>query len=124
MRDAAVMPVVYPTAHVALGRRGNLQPGERVLVTAGAGGVGIAAIQHARAWGGRVIALAGGEAKCAVCREHGAELALDNTTDGWVDRIRAHPGDNGVDVILDPTVGRNSAPAQRGPTWAGRAGGE
>jgi len=121
MRDAAVMPVVYPTAHVALRRRGNLQPGEWVLVTAGAGGVGLAAIQLARAWGGRVIALAGGEAKCAVCREHGAERALDYTQDGWVDTIRDHTGGHGVDVIVDPVGGEVYDLALKVLAWEGRA---
>lgn len=121
MRDAAVMPVVYPTAHVALKRRGNLQPGEWVLVTAGAGGVGLAAIQLAKAWGGRVIALAGGEAKCAVCREHGAELALDYTQEGWVDRIRDHTGGHGVDVIVDPVGGDVYDQALKILAWEGRA---
>ena len=59
LEDAAAIPVVYPTAHVALQRRGQLQPGEFVLVSAAAGGVGLAAIQLAKAWGGRPIALAG-----------------------------------------------------------------
>ncbi|MFN4088009.1 MAG: NADPH:quinone oxidoreductase family protein [Alphaproteobacteria bacterium] len=121
MRDAAVMPVVYPTAHVALRRRGQLQAGEWVLVTAGAGGVGLAAIQLARAWGGRVLALAGGPEKCAICRSHGAELALDYREDGWVDAVRAHTGDHGVDVIVDPVGGRVYDLALKILAWEGRA---
>ncbi|MET4699482.1 NADPH2:quinone reductase [Constrictibacter sp. MBR-5] len=121
MHDAAVMPVVYPTAHVALQRRGNLQPGEWVLVTAGAGGVGIAAIQLAKAWGARVIGLAGGEAKCAVCREQGADLALDYTQDGWVDLIRTHTNGHGIDVIVDPVGGEVYDQALKVLAWEGRA---
>ena len=102
---AACVPVVYPTGHIALGRRGGLRAGEWLLVTAGAGGVGLAAIQIGRAWGARVIALAGGEEKLAVCRAHGAELALDYTEEGWVEAVREATGGRGADVIFDPVGG-------------------
>ncbi len=102
---AAAVPVVYPTAHIALGRRARLQAGETLLVTAGAGGVGLAAIQVGRAWGARPIALAGGAEKLAVCREHGAEAAFDYTDDGWVEAVRAATGGRGADVIFDPVGG-------------------
>jgi NADPH2:quinone reductase len=54
LEQAAAIPVVYPTAHIALQKRGQLQDGEFVLVSAAAGGVGLAAVQLARAWGGRL----------------------------------------------------------------------
>jgi len=102
---AACVPVVYPTGYIALGRRGGLKAGEWLLVTAGAGGVGLAAIQIGKAWGARVIALAGGREKLAVCRAHGAEIALDYTVDGWVEAVREATGGRGVDVIFDPVGG-------------------
>lgn len=121
MADAATVPVVYPTAHIALRRRGNLRPGEWLLVTAGAGGVGIAAIQIGRAWGARVIALAGSGEKCRVCEQNGAELALDYTTPGWVDAVREHTGGHGVDLVFDPVGGDVYNNALKVIAWEGRA---
>ncbi len=77
LEQAAAIPVVYPTAHVALQRRGRMKEGEFILVSAAAGGVGLSAIQLARAWGGRPIALAGSADKRQVCLDNGAEIALD-----------------------------------------------
>ena len=102
---AACVPVVYPTGHIALGRRGGLKAGEWLLVTAGAGGVRLAAIQIGKAWGARIIALAGGDRKLEVCRANGAELALDYTCGDWVEAVRDHTGGRGVDVIFDPVGG-------------------
>lgn len=119
--DAAAIPVVYPTAHIALGRRGQLKAGEWLLVTAGAGGVGLAAIQIGRAWGARVIALAGGEEKCRVCRENGAELALDYRQEGWVDAVREATGGSGADVVFDPVGGAVYNDALKVIAWEGRA---
>jgi NADPH2:quinone reductase len=106
MKAAACVPVVYPTAHVALHRRGCLQAGETLLVTAAAGGVGIAAVQLGKAWGARVIALAGGEKKCAVASANGADHAFDYLSDvDWVESIREITNGTGVDVIYDPVGG-------------------
>jgi len=106
LKHAACVPVVYPTAHVALCRRGALAAGETLLVTAAAGGVGVAAVQLGKAWGARVIALAGGAEKCRVAKEQGADLAYDYTSDvDWVEAIRAETGGAGVDVIFDPVGG-------------------
>lgn len=119
--DASAIPVVYPTAHIALGRRGRLKAGEWLLVTAGAGGVGLAAIQIGRAWGARVIALAGGEEKCRICRENGAELALDYRHEGWIDSVREATGGHGADVVFDPVGGAVFNDALKVIAWEGRA---
>lgn len=105
LEEAAAIPVVYPTAHVALQRRGQLQPGEFVLVSAAAGGVGLAAIQLAKAWGGRPIALAGSAEKRQVCLDNGAEIALDYSDDAWIDAVREHTGGKGFDLMFDPVGG-------------------
>lgn len=121
LRLAATVPVVYPTAHVTLGRRAALQAGEFLLVTAGAGGVGLAAVQIGRAWGARVIALAGSEEKCAVCREHGAELALNYRDAGWVDAVLAHTGGLGCNVVYDSVGGDVFNTALKAIAFEGRA---
>ncbi|MEL0090062.1 MAG: NADPH:quinone oxidoreductase family protein [Rhodospirillales bacterium] len=122
MRAAACVPVVYPTAHIALRRRGNLQSGETLLVTAAAGGVGIAAVQLGKAWGARVIALAGGEKKCSVARENGADHTFDYLSDlNWVEAIRDLTNGTGVDVIFDPVGGEIFNDALKVLAFEGRA---
>ena len=122
LKDAACVPVVYPTGHIALGRRAHLQMGETLLVTAAAGGVGIAAIQLGKAWGAQVIALAGGAEKCAVAKAQGADHALDYTScEDWVEAVRQITGGNGVDVIYDPVGGDIFDKALKVIAFEGRA---
>jgi NADPH2:quinone reductase len=103
--EAAAFFVNYQTGWFGLVRRARLQPGEVVLVHAGAGGVGSAAIQLARAAGARVIATAGSAEKVALCRELGAELAIDYRTDDFVAAVKAFTGGRGADVVYDPVGG-------------------
>src|SRR3712207_5499022 len=77
---AAALFLTYQTGYVGLHRRAHLQAGEWLLVHAGAGGVGTAAIQLGKAAGARVIATAGGARKVEVCRELGADHVVDYTT--------------------------------------------
>ena len=121
LADAAAIPVVYPTAHVSLGRRGQMREGEFVLVSAGAGGVGLAAVQLAAAWGGRPIALAGSAEKRQVCLDNGAELALDYSDAGWVDAVRDFTNGHGFDLMFDPVGGETFNQALKVIAWEGRA---
>ena len=106
---AASILVTYQTAYVSLIRRARLVAGEWLLVHAGAGGVGTAAIQLARAHGARVIATAGSEEKRAVCAEEGAEVVLDYRRDDLVDAVLAATDGRGVDLVLDPVGGETFA---------------
>lgn len=103
--QAAAMPVVFQTSLFALEYRAKLQPGEWLLVHAGASGVGIAAIQLGVAMGARIIATAGSEEKLEFCRQHGAEHALNYRDDNWVDQVKQIAGKFGADVIYDPVGG-------------------
>ena len=67
LAEGAALPIAYGTAHLALTRRARLAPGETVLVTAAAGGVGIAAVQLARLLGARAVAACGSAEKLALC---------------------------------------------------------
>ena len=78
----------------------RLQPGETLLVHGGTGGIGMFAIQYATALGCQVIATAGTPDKLALCRELGADVALDYHGD-WVAEVKAATDGRGVDVILD-----------------------
>jgi len=102
---AAALHVVYQTGHLALHRRAQLQPGETLLVHAGAGGVGSAAIQLGLAAGARVIATAGGPEKVEVCRKLGAHLAIDYREQDFVEPVKEFTEGRGADVVYDPVGG-------------------
>jgi NADPH2:quinone reductase len=102
---AAALPITYQTAHVALHHRARLEAGETVLVHAGAGGVGSAAVQIAKAAGARVIATAGGPEKVEVCEGLGAEVAIDYREENFVEVVKEATEGRGVDVIFDPVGG-------------------
>jgi NADPH2:quinone reductase len=101
---ASAMPIVFHTSWYALRHRGALQPGEWLLVHAGASGVGMSAIQIGKALGARVIATAGSAEKLDFARSQGAEHALDYNDGGWVDEVKRITG-AGADVIYDPVGG-------------------
>jgi len=102
---AAALQITYQTGHLALHHRARLQPGETLLVHAGAGGVGSAAIQLGRAAGAHVIATAGGAEKTEVCRGLGADLAIDYTSDDFVAAVKEATDGRGADVVYDPVGG-------------------
>ena len=102
---AAALFLTYQTGHVGLHRRARLQAGEVVLVHAGAGGVGSAAIQLAKAAGATVIATAGGPEKVAVCLELGADHAIDYRAKDFIGPVKEITGGRGADVIYDPVGG-------------------
>lgn len=120
IREAVALPVIYPTAHLALKDRAGLKPGETVLVHAGAGGVGSAAIQLARHWGARVIATAAGAEKLALCSAMGAEHVIDYAVEPLVERVREITGGAGVDVVIDPVGGKVALDSLRCLAWGGR----
>jgi len=103
--EAAALPVVYQTSFFALRDRGQLKPGEWLLVHAGASGVGMAAIQLGKAWGARVIATASSAAKLDFCRAQGADHVFNYGTPDWVENVKRLTGGRGADVIYDPAGG-------------------
>lgn len=117
---AAGFLVTYGTSHAALHRRARLRAGETMLVHAGAGGVGSAAVQLAVAAGARVLATAGGPEKVEVCRKMGAELAIDYTAGDFVDPVKDATGGRGVDVVVDPVGGDVFDRSLRCLAWEGR----
>lgn len=117
---AAALPIVYPTAYAALAWRANVAAGEWLLVTAAAGGVGLACVEVGKALGAKVIALAGGEDKLAVTRRFGADVAIDYREAGWVDRVRAATAGHGVDVVVENVGGDVFEGAMKSLAWAGR----
>ncbi|SNR50743.1 NADPH:quinone oxidoreductase family protein [Blastococcus mobilis] len=102
---AASLYLTYQTGYVGLHRRANIQAGDWLLVHAGAGGVGTAAIQLGKAAGAKVIATAGGARKTEVCRELGADHVIDYTTEDFVPIVKEVTGGHGADIVYDPVGG-------------------
>jgi len=99
--EAAAIPEAFLTAYLNLFTIGRLKSGEVALIHAGASGVGTAAIQLARAAGARAFASAGTDEKLMLCRELGAELAINYKLEPFQERVAAATGGRGADVVLD-----------------------
>jgi NADPH2:quinone reductase len=104
--QVACVPVAFGTAHEALFALGKLARGQRVLVHAGAGGVGLAAIQLAKAAGAEVLTTASSDEKLARLREFGAAHGINYKTGSFNDAITAALGPNGVDLVIDTVGGK------------------
>ncbi|PVU98958.1 hypothetical protein BB559_001125 [Furculomyces boomerangus] len=100
--QAAGFYVAYSTSYVGLVVRGNLKPGETVLVLAAAGGVGIAAVQIAKALGATVIAAVGSEDKFDICKREGADHAINYRNKSWTQEVLKLTNGKGADIIYDP----------------------
>jgi NADPH2:quinone reductase len=112
--------LTYCTSLRALKDCGRLEPGESVLVLGAAGGVGIAAIEIAKAMGARVLAAASSDAKLAACTEAGADATVDYTTHSLREAVAAFTDGKGVNVVYDPVGGEYSEAALRSTAWHGR----
>lgn len=105
MNEAAAIPETFFTVWHNVFQRGGLKAGESFLVHGGTSGIGTTAIQLAKAFGAKVFATAGSEAKCAAMRDLGADLAINYKQSDFVDAIKEETGGKGVDLILDMVGG-------------------
>jgi putative PIG3 family NAD(P)H quinone oxidoreductase len=105
LQDAAALPETFFTVWTNVFDRGRLAAGESFLVHGGTSGIGTTAIQLAHAFGARVFATAGSPEKCAVCRDLGAERAIDYRQEDFVAVLKDVTQGRGVDVILDMVGG-------------------
>src|SRR6185312_12550891 len=117
---AAGFPVAYGTSHGALEWRARLRPGEWLLVTGAAGGVGLTAVEIGKAMGARVIACAGSPEKLAIAQQHGADHLIEYSKEDIRERVKAITGGHGADVIYDPVGGDVFDAALRCIAWGGR----
>ncbi|WP_426435883.1 NADPH:quinone oxidoreductase family protein [Bradyrhizobium genosp. P] len=121
---------IYLTAYYTLVDRVRVEPGETVLVTGAAGGVGLACVEVARLLGARVIGAVGSPAKAAIVRDYGAEAVIDYSSEDVRDRVKALTAGEGVDVCVDNVGGALFGTLARLMRWNGRlapigfAGGE
>ncbi len=105
--EGAAFPLVFLTAWHMLVGRARVRPGEDVLVQAGGGGVGTAAVQIARLHGARVLATVGSDDKAARVRELGADAAINYRTADFLAEVRRLTGKRGVDVVVE-SVGQET----------------
>lgn len=99
--QAATLPIAYVTAHYALSHVARLAPGERVLIHAGAGGVGQAAIQIAKARGAEIYTTAGSPRKRDFLRAQGIVHVLNSRSLDFAEQIRVSIRSEGIDVVLN-----------------------
>jgi NADPH2:quinone reductase len=122
--EATAMGLVYQTAYFALRDRAGLRPGETVLVGGAAGGVGVAGIQLAKAFGARVLAAVRKPEQAEFVRTCGADAVVNigggNLREELRAQIFAETGGAGVDVVLDPVGGEFFSAALRALAWCGR----
>jgi NADPH2:quinone reductase len=103
--QAACLPETFFTVWSNVFDRARLQAGETLLIQGGSSGIGVTAIQLAKAFGAQVIVTAGSDEKCAACSELGADHAINYKTQDFVVEIKTLSAGRGVDVILDMVAG-------------------
>jgi NADPH2:quinone reductase len=104
---AACVPVAFGTAYECLFTAGNLEPGQTVLIHAGAGGLGMAAIQLAKRAGATVISTASSDEKLERLKALGLDHGINYATDSFVERTSELTASQGVDIVIDSIGGQN-----------------
>jgi NADPH2:quinone reductase len=103
--EAASLPETFFTVWSNVFDRGRLQPGETLLIQGGSSGIGVTAIQMAKAHGATVIVTVGSDEKAAACKALGADHAINYKTQDFVDEVKRITEKAGVNVILDMVAG-------------------
>lgn len=103
--EAASLPETFFTVWSNVFERGQLQPGETLLIQGGSSGIGVTAIQLAKALGAKVLVTAGSDEKCAACVALGADHAINYKTADFAEEVKKLTSGQGVDVILDMVAG-------------------
>jgi NADPH:quinone reductase len=124
----ASLLMTYGTSIHALKDRGHIKPGDNVLILGGAGGIGISAIELAKAYGGRVVAGVSSEAKADIAREAGADAVIvyprqpfdRDQSKALAEAFKAEGGRDGYQIIYDTVGGDYSEPAVRSIAWEGK----
>ena len=118
--QGAGFTITYATSYHAFHQSTALKPGETVLVLGAAGGVGITAVEIARALGARVIAAASSSEKLEFARQAGAEELINYSQVSLRDAVKELTDGKGVDVVFDPVGGELAQQALRSLAWQGR----
>ena len=107
--EAATIPICFLTAHLALRRLGHMQPGQRVLIHAASGGVGLAVVQIARRLGLEIFATAGSPRKRQYLQELGIQHVFDSRSQEFAAQINAVLGEPGIDLVVNSLTGESIA---------------
>ncbi|WP_027286173.1 NADPH:quinone oxidoreductase family protein [Rubritepida flocculans] len=118
--EAACFHVATATATNALLQRGQLMPGETLLVHGAGGGVGLAAVEVGKLLGATVIAVAGSADKLAIARAKGADHTIDHRRENFRQRVHEITNGRGADVVFDPLGGDTFDASLRCMTFGGR----
>jgi NADPH:quinone reductase len=119
LAEAACVPIAYGTAHECLFEFGHLKAGETVLVQAGAGGVGLAAVQLAKQSGATVLSTASSDERLERLKEFGMDHGINYREGDWVAKARSLSGGRGVDLVVD-SVGTTLAGSIDATAYHGR----
>ena len=103
--EAASLPETFFTVWSNVFERAHLQPGETLLIQGGSSGIGVTAIQIAKAMGATVLVTAGSDDKCAACIALGADHAINYKTSDFAEEVKKLTNGQGVNVILDMVAG-------------------
>ncbi|MFA6724534.1 MAG: NAD(P)H-quinone oxidoreductase [Lentisphaeria bacterium] len=117
LTEAAALPEVFATSYLNLVLEADLQAGETVLIQAGASGLGLAAIQTAKALGATVMTTVGSAAKAEAVRQIGADIIINRHTDDLGAAMDAHPVNVVLDCVGGPALGENFSRLARGGRW-------
>lgn len=120
MAAAAGFLVNYGTTYHALVQRGNIKPGDTLLVLGAAGGAGLTAVEIGKALGARVLAGASTPEKQALAKQHGADATFDYTTESIKAKVMEFTGDKGIDLVYDPVGADFAEQCVRAMAWNGR----
>ncbi len=116
MAEASAIPEVFATAHLNLCIEGGMKAGDTVFIQAGAGGLGMAAIQLAKIKGAKVVTTVGSEEKASLVRGLGADVVINRKKEDIAAVLKKHP----VDVALDCVAGKNLGPCLETMAKGGR----
>jgi NADPH2:quinone reductase len=103
--EAASLPETFFTVWSNVFERARLQPGETLLIQGGSSGIGVTAIQIAKAMGATVLVTAGSDDKCAACVALGADHAINYKASDFAEEVKKLTSGQGVNVILDMVAG-------------------
>jgi len=117
MAEAAAIPEAFATSYLNLCLEGGMQAGDTVFIQAGASGLGMAAIQLAKAFGAKVITTVGSEDKERFVKELGADVVINRKRENIAEVLAAHPVDVAMDCVAGPNLGPCLETMARGGRW-------
>ena len=117
MVEAAAIPEAFATSFLNLCMEGNMKEGETVFIQAGASGLGMAAIQLAKAFGAKVMTTVSSQAKAEFVRQLGADIVINRKTEDIAAVMEKHPVDIAMDCVAGPKLGCCLQQMARGGRW-------